>query len=63
MKQHLHYSLLTDITVNWEDEDYFVTEGSVSEVCAIIQESTARPFTIDLLSSSSEGAKVSDNFC
>ena len=57
MKQHLHYSLLTDVTVNWEDEQYFVTEGSVSEVCAIIQEPTARSFTIDLLSPSNEGSK------
>ena len=45
----------TVVTVNWEHPEYSVTEGDIFEVCAIVQESTARQFTVNIAPTQNEG--------
>ena len=54
--QHiLSHSLLIGVTVNWEQPEYSVFEGERVEVCAIVSESTAIPFILDIVLPTTEG--------
>ena len=46
------------MTVNWELPQYPVTEGDIFDICATVQESTARQFTVDITYPLSEGTHV-----
>ena len=52
---HVLFCLSTEVTVNWELPEYTVTEGDDLEVCATVQELTAREFTVDIIYQLSEG--------
>lgn len=48
-------STKTDVIVNWERTEYTANEGAIIELCAIVQESTERPFTLDIVHPFAEG--------
>lgn len=46
---------LTEVTVNWQQDDYRVDEGDVVRVCAQTLQVTAREFVVNIVAPVSEG--------
>lgn len=47
--------LQTEVTVNWQQDNYPVDEGDVVRVCAQVLQITAREFVVNIVAPVSEG--------